>query len=47
MRLQIAVAVSVALAVMLVEAQANTKAVHREAALKAAGQDHVALYKRS
>ena len=42
MRVQIAVAVAVSLAVALVTAQAGqgTKAAHREAARKAAGQDH-------
>ena len=46
MRVSVANAVAVALAVALVEAQSNTKTAHREAALKAAGQDHLALYKR-
>ena len=48
MRVHVAVAVAVSLAVALVTAQAGqgTKAAHREAARKAAGQDHLGLYNR-
>ena len=46
MHVSVGSAVAVALAVALVEAQSDTKTAHRAAALKAAGQDHVALYKR-
>jgi metallo-beta-lactamase class B len=48
MRIQMATAVAVAFAVGLVTAQsgAGTKAAHREAARKAAAQDHLGLFNR-
>jgi metallo-beta-lactamase class B len=48
MRVQVAAAVAVSLAVALVTAQAGqgTKAAHQETARKAAGQDHLGLYNR-